>query len=113
MTQIKTSLEILSEVSMLEIDMLNSNKYAVLKDDAIEAIEAYHNQFKDKWIEITTKENLPQKEGSYFTMANTAGTPYYRIDIFTGRLTNAFNKDGICYFTHYQKINKPNPPQKI
>ena len=61
---IKTPIQILSEVTIIEIDMLNSNKYAVLKDDAIEAIESYHSQFDciDKAVAIRFAQSLTNHE---------------------------------------------------
>jgi len=55
--------------------------------------------------------NLPTEEGQYFVYSKVSWHPFYRMDIFTGRLSNSFNPlTGNCVFTHYQPIVKPKPP---
>lgn len=51
---IKTPQQILSEVTKIDENSI----IMVLYDDAIEAIEAYHNQFDSKWISVEDK--LPE-----------------------------------------------------
>ena len=61
------------------------------------------------WIKIESEEDLPTIEGSYFVFSKVNYKPYYRIDIFTGRLSNSFENGKSC-FSHYQQIIKPQPP---
>jgi hypothetical protein len=107
MTTIKTPIEILSDITAYKDIDIN---FIISVEEGIEAIESYHNQFENKWVEITNKESVPDKEGLYFTMAKTNWHPFYRIDVFTGRLLNSFEDNGKSCFTHYQIITKPQPP---
>ena len=61
------------------------------------------------WIKIESEEDLPEETGIYFTFSKVSWKPFYRIDVFTGRLKNSFT-NGISCFTHYQPIIKPEPP---
>ena len=61
------------------------------------------------WIRIESKEDLPKKNGSYFVYSRTNWHPFYRIYIFTGRLSNSFENGKSC-FSHYQPIDLPKPP---
>ena len=62
------------------------------------------------WIRIEEDgSNLPTDEGCYFVHSKVRWKPFYRIDIFTGRLTNSI-ENGKSIFTHYQPIVKPKPP---
>lgn len=73
--------------------------------------EYVFDKLQPKWIKINSEADLPKDNGSYFIYSVHENNPYYkfRIDIFTGRLSNLFY-DGVCAFTHYQPIIKPNPP---
>jgi hypothetical protein len=64
---------------------------------------------EDKWIKIEKEEDLPEETGTYFTFSKVWWKPFYRIDVFTGRLKNSFTNGKSC-FTHYQPIAKPNLP---
>ena len=79
-------------------------------EDLIE-IEEYLKSIKEypEWIKIESESDLPEETGTYFTMAKTSWSPFYRIDVFTGRLKNSFQGGRSC-FTHYQPIQKPKPP---
>lgn len=70
------------------------------------------SQEMDKWIEIVSVDDLPYNEGTYFVHSKTDYYPFYRIDVFCGRLSNAINHiTNKPIFTHYQSIFKPTPPQ--
>jgi hypothetical protein len=61
------------------------------------------------WIKIESEADLPEENGTYFTIGKTSYKPFYRIDVFCGRLKNSFT-DGNSCFTHYQPIQKPLKP---
>lgn len=61
------------------------------------------------WIKINSEDDLPKENGLYFTYSKTTWYPFYRIDVFTGRLSNSFENGKSC-FTHYQPTIKPKPP---
>lgn len=61
------------------------------------------------WIRIESEADLPKNVITCFTYAKTTWHPFYRIDVFVGRLSNSFT-DGKSCFTHYQIIEKPKPP---
>lgn len=78
--------------------------------DRISDLEEIENELsKDKWIKIEKEEDLPEETGTYFTFSKVWWKPFYRIDVFTGRLKNSFT-DGKSCFTHYQPIIKPDLP---
>lgn len=78
--------------------------------DRISDLEEIENELsKDKWIKIEKEEDLPEETGTYFTYSKVWWKPFYRIDVFTGRLKNSFT-DGKSCFTHYQQIIKPDLP---
>jgi len=61
------------------------------------------------WIKIEREDDLPEESGIYFVFAKTWYKPFYRVDVFCGRLKNSFDNNKSC-FTHYQPITKPQPP---
>jgi len=61
------------------------------------------------WIKIESEEDLPKNEGQYFVYSKIDYGKGFRIDIFTGRLSNTF-ENGKFIFTHYRPIIKPQPP---
>jgi len=65
----------------------------------------------NNWVKIESENDLPIKEGSYFVYSKVDWGIGYRIDIFTGRLSNAINHETRePIFSHYQEIIKPKPP---
>lgn len=63
------------------------------------------------WTKIESESDLPKEEGQYFVYSKVDWHPYFRIDIFTGKLSNAVHHvTGKPIFTHYQPIQKPQPP---
>lgn len=63
------------------------------------------------WIKIESEDDLPKEEGQYFVFSKVDWHPYYRIDIFTGRLSNAIHHvTGKPIFTHYKPIVRPSKP---
>lgn len=61
------------------------------------------------WIKIESEDDLPKENGYFFTKSDVWWEPYYRIDVFCGKLANSFENGKSC-FTHYQPIQKPKPP---
>jgi len=66
---------------------------------------------ENQWIKIEKEEDMPEENDNYFTKSETSYQPFYRVDIFCGRLRNSFTNGKSC-FSHYQKITKPKPPIK-
>ena len=63
------------------------------------------------WIRIESETDLPKDEGQYFVYSKVDYAPFYRIDIFSGRLSNAIHHvTGNPIFSHYQPIIKPLKP---
>lgn len=79
---IKTPIECLSEKSNIEISYLELGDEVQLirPSEAIEAIEAYHNQFESKWISIEDKPT-PDFDGEYLCVvleSEECGQTYFR-----------------------------------
>ena len=63
------------------------------------------------WVKIESEADLPTTEVSYFVYSKVNWGIGYRIDIFTGRLSNTIDHEtGKPIFSHYQPIIKPKPP---
>lgn len=63
------------------------------------------------WISIESVDDLPKEEGQYFVYSKVDWHPYFRIDVFSGRLSNSIHHvTGKPIFSHYQPIEKPKPP---
>ena len=62
-----------------------------------------------KWIKINNVDDLPNKDSNYYVHSKVDWHPFFRVDIFCGRLSNAVN-NGKPIFTHYIEIIKPEPP---
>lgn len=64
-----------------------------------------------KWIPIDSIKELPSEEANYLTLCKTDYPPYYRKDVFCGRLSNAVDaKTGRSIFSHYSLIVFPELP---
>jgi len=112
--QVKEYVDIDSGVLRIHISNINDyeslnlvyrehSRYRPLSLDGIET--------NNGWIRIESEADLPKNEGCYFVYSLVNWSPGYRIDIFTGRLSNAVNTEtGTPIFTHYQPIVKPKPP---
>lgn len=63
------------------------------------------------WTRIESEKDLPMEEGTYEVHSIVDWEPYYRVDIFTGILSNAIHHiTGKPIFTHYKKYNRSQPP---
>jgi hypothetical protein len=87
-------------------DSLLFEKYAqdYFRPKSLQGIE--HN---NGWIKIESEKDLPEENGTYFTHSKTYYKPFFRVDVFCGRLRNSFQNGTSC-FTHYQPIIKTKPP---
>jgi len=58
------------------------------------------------WIRISEDgSNLPADEGKYFVYSTVDWHPFYRMDVFCGRLSNAVHHvTGKPIFTHYRPV---------
>lgn len=73
----------------------------------------YRSQMQPEWVPINCVGDLPNKEGYYFTFCKVDWHPFYRIDVFCGRLSNAVNHlTGKPIYSHYAPIVLPQPPTK-
>lgn len=69
-------------------------------------------QLQPEWIPITCIEDLPTKNGNYFVCVKTKYPPYYQVNPFSGRLSNAIHHiTGKPVFSHYM-VFEPEPPKQ-
>lgn len=89
-------------------DLAISND-SVSEETVLNFINSIQSKENNGWIKIESEEDLPKESGYFFTKSDVWWEPYYRIDIFCGKLSNSFENGKSC-FTHYQPIVKPLKP---